>query len=85
MSASLELWPSSPRRTGPPSRLDRLRRKVIELPCALLLFAQLGSLLAYPFIETRQGDVQEVGRAIFGLIGLSCSSSPSVRSVRPRR
>ena len=31
MSASLELWPSSPRRAGPPSRLDRLRRKVVEL------------------------------------------------------
>ncbi|GAA5023270.1 ion channel [Terrabacter aeriphilus] len=50
--------------------MDRLRRKVAELPCALLLFVQLGALLAYPFIETRRGDVQEVGRAIFGLIGL---------------
>ena len=53
MSASLELWPSSPRRAGPPSRVDRLRRKVAELPCALLLFVQLGALLAYPFVETR--------------------------------
>ena len=70
MSASLELWPSSSRRSGPPTRLDRVRRKVSELPCALLLFAQLAALLAYPFIETRQGDVQQVGRAIFGLIGL---------------
>ena len=71
MSASLELWPSSPRRSGPPSRLDQLRRKVTELPCALLLFAQLGALLAYPFVETATlGDYQEAGRAIFGLIGL---------------
>ncbi|MGN6779941.1 MAG: ion channel [Marmoricola sp.] len=69
MSASLELWPSSPRGTAP-SRLDRLRRKVSELPCALLLFAQLTALVAYPFIETRAGDVRETGRAIFGLIGL---------------
>lgn len=70
MSASLELWPSSPRRTGPPSRLDRFRRQVSDLPCALLLFAQLAALLAYPFIETRTGDVQETARAVFGLIGL---------------
>ena len=70
MSASLELWPSTPRRPGPPNRWDRLRRKVAELPCALLLFAQLAALLAYPFVETRQGDVRETGRAIFGLIGL---------------
>ncbi|MBC9821362.1 two pore domain potassium channel family protein [Terrabacter sp. MAHUQ-38] len=70
MSASLELWPSSPRRAGPPSRIDRLRRKIVELPCALLLFTQLAALLAYPFIETRTDDVRETGRAIFGLIGL---------------
>jgi len=70
VTASLELWPSSPRRAGPPGRIDRLRRKVSDLPCALLLFAQLGALLAYPFIETRAGDVRETGRAIFGLIGL---------------
>ncbi|MGO4597859.1 ion channel [Terrabacter sp. 2RAF25] len=70
MSASLELWPSSPRRTGPPSRLDRLRRKLTELPCALLLFVQLAALLAYPFVENRQGDVPEAARAVFGLIGL---------------
>ncbi|WP_404387592.1 ion channel [Humibacillus xanthopallidus] len=70
MSASLELWPSSPRRAGPPSRLDRLRRKVTDLPCALLLFVQLGALLTYPFVETREGDVHETGRAVFGLIGL---------------
>ena len=50
--------------------MDRLRRKVADLPCAMLLFAQLGALLAYPFIETRAGDVRETGRAIFGLIGL---------------
>jgi len=47
-----------------------LRRKVAELPCALLLFAQLAALLAYPFIETRSGDVQEAARAVFGLLGL---------------
>jgi hypothetical protein len=70
VSASLELWPSSPRRAGPPSRLDRLRRKVSDLPCALLLFVQLGALLTYPFVETREGDVHETGRAVFGLIGL---------------
>ena len=71
MSASLELWPSSPRRAGPPSRLDQLRRKVNELPCALLLFVQLGALLAYPFVESATlGDYREVGRAAFGLIGL---------------
>ena len=71
MSASLELWPSSPRRAGPPSRVDRLRRKLAELPCALLLFVQLGALLAYPFVETATlGDYREAGRAIFGLIGL---------------
>ncbi len=70
VSASLELWPSSPRRAGPPSRLDRLRRKVVELPCALLLFTQLAALLAYPFIETGTGDYVETGRAIFGLVGL---------------
>jgi hypothetical protein len=70
VSASLELWPSSPRRAGPPTRLHQLRRKVSELPCALLLFAQLAALVAYPFVETRAGDVRETGRAIFGLIGL---------------
>jgi hypothetical protein len=70
VSASLELWPSSPRRAGPPGRLDRLRRKVADLPCALLLFVQLGALLLYPFIEVREGDVRETGRAIFGIIGL---------------
>lgn len=50
--------------------MDRFRRKIAELPCALLLFAQLAALLAYPYIETRAGDVRETGRAIFGLIGL---------------
>ncbi|WP_374969794.1 ion channel [Terrabacter sp. BE26] len=69
MSASLELWPSSPRGSAP-SRFDRLRRKVAETPCALLLFAQLAALVAYPFVETRQGDVRETGQAVFGLIGL---------------
>jgi hypothetical protein len=70
VSASLELWPSTPRRVGPPNRWDRFRRKLSDLPCALLLFAQLAALLAYPFIETRSGDVQEAARAVFGLIGL---------------
>ena len=71
MSASLELWPPSPRRAGPPSRVDRLRRNLAELPCALLLFVQLGALLTYPFVETATfGDYREFGRACFGLIGL---------------
>ncbi|TQM62737.1 ion channel [Humibacillus xanthopallidus] len=71
MSASLELWPSSPRRVGPPGRLERLRRKVADLPCALLLFVQLGALILYPFVETATfGDYREAGRAIFGIIGL---------------
>ncbi len=81
MSASLELWPSSPRRTGPPSRLDRLRRKVTELPCAVLLFAQLIALVLYPFIETNRGDLRETGRAIFGIVGLAVLFL-AVRAVR---
>jgi hypothetical protein len=71
VSASLELWPSSPRRVRRPGRLDRVRRKVSDLPCAVLLFVQLAALLAYPFVETATfGDYREVGRAIFGIIGL---------------
>jgi hypothetical protein len=71
VSASLELWPSSPRRTGPPSRLDRIRRKVAELPSAVLLVVQLLALLAYPFMETASlGDFAGFGKALFGLVGL---------------
>jgi len=71
VSASLELWPSSPRRAGPPGRLDRLRRKVSDLPCALLLVVQLVGLLVYPFLDNPQaGDFRPYGRALFGLFGL---------------
>ena len=70
MSASLELWPATPR-GGPPSRLQRLRRNVRELPCALLLGVQLLALLAYPYMETAEfGGVRHVGRALFGVVGL---------------
>jgi hypothetical protein len=65
VSASLELWPTSPRRSGPPNLLDRLRRNVSELPCALLLGVQLLAILVYPFL----GD-SGLGLAAFGLIGL---------------
>ena len=71
MSASLELWPSTPRRVGAPTRMDRFRRKVAELPCALLLFVQLGALLVYPFLETATiGNWRDAGRALFGIVGL---------------
>lgn len=69
MSASLELWPSSPRRTGPPTRFDKIRRNFDELPCALLLAVQLLALLVYPFLE-KEGEFQAAGRAVFGVIGL---------------
>ncbi|EWT03478.1 Ion channel [Intrasporangium oryzae NRRL B-24470] len=71
MSASLELWPSTPRRAGPPTRLDRLRRKLVELPCALLLFVQLTALLVYPYLETATiGNWRDAGRALFGIVGI---------------
>ncbi len=71
MSASLELWPSSPRRVGPPSLLHRLRRKVAELPCALLLGVQLLGLLVYPYLDTGGSSAfSPYGRALFGLFGL---------------
>jgi hypothetical protein len=71
VSASLELWPSAPRRGGPPTRWGRLRRNVEDLPCALLLFVQLAGLVAYPFLDDPQGgEFRPYGRALFGLFGL---------------
>lgn len=71
MTASLELWPSSPRRVGPPTRWDRLRRNVNELPSALLLLVQLVGLLVYPFMEGAYlGEYRPLGRALFGVFGL---------------
>jgi hypothetical protein len=71
VSASLELWPSSPRRVGPPSLFHRLRRKVVELPCALLLGVQLLGLLVYPYLEKfGPSAFSPYGRALFGLFGL---------------
>ncbi|HEX5967998.1 MAG TPA: potassium channel family protein [Intrasporangium sp.] len=71
MSASLELWPSTARRPGPPTRWDRLRRGFVETPCAVLLAVQLAALLAYPFMETATlGEFREFGRMLFGLVGL---------------
>lgn len=82
MTASLELWPSSPRRAGPPTRLDRVRRKLVELPCALLLFVQLAAIVVYPFLENvTLGDWRYFGRALFGLIGLGVLFL-AVRAVR---
>lgn len=51
--------------------MDRLRRKIVELPCAMLLFVQLTALLAYPFMETATfGEWRDAGRALFGVVGL---------------
>lgn len=71
MTASLELWPSSPRRAGPPNRWDRIRRNVNELPSGLLLFVQLLGLLVYPFMDGAYlGGYRPLGRALFGVFGL---------------
>jgi hypothetical protein len=71
VSASLELWPTSPRRVGPPSRWDRLRRSVTELPCMVLLVVQLGAILLYPSLENvTLGDWRYFGKSLFGLVGL---------------
>ena len=71
MSASLELWPSSPRRSGPPNRWDRLRRSIAETPCAMLLFVQLLGVLVYPYFDTSTpGEYRPYARALFGIFGL---------------
>lgn len=71
MTASLELWPSSPRRSGPPTRWDRFRRNLRELPSGILLAVQLLALLAYPYMETATlGSFRSFGRALFGVVGL---------------
>ncbi|MEO7446659.1 MAG: ion channel [Humibacillus sp.] len=71
MSASLELWPSSPRRSGPPNRRDRLRRALAETPCALLLAVQLIGVLVYPYFDTpTESSGRPYARALFGLFGL---------------
>ncbi|ADU48687.1 hypothetical protein [Intrasporangium calvum] len=71
MTASLELWPSSPRRAGPPRRLDRWRRTVVETPSGVLLVVQLLALVFYPFLQTLElGEFQQAGHAAFGLVGL---------------
>lgn len=71
MTASLELWPSSPRRAGPPRRLERWRRTIVETPSGVLLVVQLGALVTYPFLQTLElGEFRQVGRALFGLVGL---------------
>lgn len=37
----------------------------------MLLFVQLGALVAYPFMETQgEGEARNVGRALFGVVGL---------------
>lgn len=37
----------------------------------MLLFVQLGALIAYPFMETQgEGEARNVGRALFGVVGL---------------
>lgn len=67
----MELWPSSPRRTGPPTRWDKFVRNFNELPCAVLLVVQFAALLAYPYLETASfGDFRHAGRALFGVVGL---------------
>jgi hypothetical protein len=71
VTASLELWPTSPRRAGPPSWWDRLRRWLRETPSAVLLLVQLLGLLVYPFMEgATLGDFRDFGRALFGVFGL---------------
>ena len=71
MSASLELWPSSARRAGPPSRWDRFRRNVRELPCAVLLIVQLAAIVIYPSMENATlGEWRYFGKSLFGLVGL---------------
>ncbi|MEP7330700.1 MAG: ion channel [Terracoccus sp.] len=71
MSASLELWPSSPRRSGPPSRWDRLRRGIAETPSAMLLFVQLLGIIVYPYFDTSTpGEYRPYARALFSIFGL---------------
>lgn len=37
----------------------------------MLLFVQLGALIAYPFMETQgEGEARNLGRALFGVVGL---------------
>ena len=56
---------------GPPNRWDRLRRKVAETPCALLLFVQLALIVVYPFLDSLLvGQWRQLGAAVFGLLGL---------------
>lgn len=82
MSASLELWPSTPRRAGPPTLWHRFRRKIAELPSGLLLFAQLGTLIIYPFLEdVSVGEFRTFGKALFGVVGLAVLFL-AVRAVR---
>jgi hypothetical protein len=71
VTASLELWPSSPRRAGPPSRWDRVRRNILENPSGVLLAVQLVGLIIYPFMETATlGEFRTFGKALFGVFGL---------------
>jgi hypothetical protein len=71
VTASLELWPPSPRRAGAPSGWDRFRRLLLETPSGVLLVVQLLALVFYPFIETAAlGEFQELGKVLFGVVGI---------------
>ncbi|MGW5241311.1 ion channel [Monashia sp. NPDC004114] len=71
MSASLELWPSTSRRGGPPTRWYRFRRSFRELPCAVLLVVQLVAIVVYPSMENATlGEWRYFGKSLFGLVGL---------------
>lgn len=44
---------------------------VLETPSGVLLVVQLAALIFYPFLQTLElGDFQEMGRALFGIVGL---------------
>jgi hypothetical protein len=67
----LELWPSTSRRGGPPTRWYRFRRGFNELPSAVLLVVQLVAIVVYPSMETATlGDWRYFGKSLFGLVGL---------------
>ncbi len=71
MSASLELWPSTSRRGGPPTGWYRFRRSLKELPCAVLLAVQLLAIVIYPSMENATlGEWRYFGKSLFGLVGL---------------
>lgn len=55
-------------------------RTIVRHPSAILLMAQLVSVLAYPFLD---GSV--AGRAVVGVVQMAVVLSPSGRSVVPPR